>query len=259
MDLKCLFETVKPYIDQFNATDLVFERTAKLPSGAYVKDADILKQIDDEDASLVESYNDDRDKEVVTSLIKFFKGYNDMRVKSVKRIVKILESYGFNDLIMLTCEDDSKYLSAPSYDNGALNISTSRLTDGMFDGCPYTLGFLRCTNDFDDIIKYPFDIKFMLYAHQESSDEGYQMSPDVVKQCPKFEPISIVDPEFETKLHDNFKKVYEFIMHDIDAFFKKNAELHEELKKQIIDYVNSPDTGLEALAYLKEVIDEELS
>lgn len=259
MDLKCLFEKVKPYIDRFNAEDSVLDRSVKLPSGEYVKYSKLIGQIDYEDESFVESYTDDRDKEVVTSLIKFFKGYEEVRIKTIDRVIKILESCGFDDLVTITSADESKYLSAPaSYDTGAINVSTTRLVDGMFSDCPYPLGFLTFTNDYDDTIDYPFNIRFHLHTTYEESDEGYQMSPDVAKQCPKFEPISIVDPEFDTKLCDNFKKVHEFIMHDIDAFFKKNAERHEELRKQITEYVNSPDTGLGALEYLKEVIDQEL-
>ena len=252
MDLKCLFETVKPYLE--------CNRYAKLPSGAYVKYMDVLSQLDNEDESLVESYNDNRDKEVVKSLIEFFKEYEDLRVKSVKHIIEILESCGFDDLVIITSKDESKYLSAPwASDTGVIHIATNRLVDGIFGDCPYTWLILRFTNDYDETIAYPFNIKFILYAYQESSDEGYQLTSDTIKQCPKFEPISIADPEFDTKLCDNFKKVYDFITHDIDAFFKKNAERHEELKKQIIDFVNSPDTELGSLAYLKEVIDEELS
>lgn len=260
MDLQGLFEKVKPYIDQFNVSDLIYDRTAKLPSGACINYVEIIRQIDREDESLVKSYHDDRDKEAVTSLIKFFRGYEDLRVEFVKRAVKILESCGFDDLVMLTSADSSKYLAAPNpSDTGMIHITTNRLVDDLFAECPYTWGLLRCTNDYDDTIDYPFHIRFSLHVYAGKSDEGYEMSDDVIKQCPTFEPISIVDPEFDTKLRDNFKPIHDFIMRDIDAFCKRNAELHEELKRQIIDYVNAPDTELGALVYLKEVIDDELS
>lgn len=260
MDLKNLFEKVRPFVDQFNAIDLMFDKTAKLPSGTNVKYLDIIRQIDREDESLVESYNDDRDKEAVTSLITFFRGYEALRVESVRRVVKNLESCGFDDLIMITAADNSKYLSAPNpSDTGIIYIATNRLVDGLFAGCPYTWGFLRCTNDYDEHVAYPFDIRFSLHVYVDESDEGYKMSDETVKQCPKFDPISIIDPELDTKLRDNFKLVHDFIMRDIDAFFKKNAELHEELKKELTAYINAPDTELGALIYLKEVIDDELS
>ncbi len=260
MDLKDLFEKVKHYIDRFNACAEAFNRMLKLPSGEYVKYVDIIRLIDNKDESLVESYTDDRDKEVITSLIKFFREYEAVRVKSVKHIIEVLESCGFDDLVMLTAEDSSKYLSAPaSNDTGVVHIATNRLVDGLFDDCPYTWLILRFTNDYDETINYPFDIGFIMYAYQESSDEGYKLTCDKVKQCPKFKPISIDDPDFDTKLRDNFKEIHEFIMHDIDEFFEKRDNRYEELKKELTAYINSPDTELGALERLKEVIDDELS
>ena len=260
MELKELFEKVKHYIDRFNACAEVHERTLKLPSGEYVEYDEIIKQIDYEDASLIESYNDDRDKEVITSLINFFKEYEAVRVKSVKHVIEVLESCGFEDLVTMTSEDSSKYISAPaSFDTAVVHVATNRLVDGIFGDCPYTWLILRFTNEYDETINYPFDIRFILYAYQESSDEGYKLSRDKVKQCPKFEPISIDDPEFDTKLCDNFKKIHEFIMHDIDEFFEKREARYEDLKKELTAYINSPNTGLGALEHIKEIIDEDLS
>jgi hypothetical protein len=77
-----------------------------------------------------------------------------------------------------------------------------------------------------------------------------------MKQCPDFERISIADSEFDTKLRDRFKNIHDFVMNDIDEFFKKDAEFHEELKQRIIDYVNAPDTTIEALIYLTEKLED---
>ena len=143
--------------------------------------------------------------------------------------------------------------------SGEVAIATRRLTDGLLRGdYPYIWGFLKCDPDYDEFIHYPFAIRFA-FAYKDSSDEDYDISDDKMKQCPDFEPISIVDSEFETKLRDNFKKVYDFITRDIDSFFKKNAERYEELKKELTAYINSPDTGLGALEHIKEIIDEDLS
>jgi hypothetical protein len=48
-------------------------------------------------------------------------------------------------------------------------------------------------------------------------------------------------------------------MHDIDEFFEKREARYEDLKKELTAYINSPDTGLGALEYIKEIIDEDLS
>jgi len=260
MELKELFEKVKHYIDRFNACAEVHERMLKLPSGEYVKYDDIIRLIDNEDASLIESYSDDRDKDVITSLIKFFREYEAVRVKSIKHIIEVLESCGFDDLVTMTAEDSSKYISAPAaFDTGVVHITTNRLADGMFDDNPYTWWILRLTNDYDETIAYPFNVSFILYAYQEASDEGYKLTRDKVKQCPKFKPISITDPDFDTKLRDNFKEIHEFIMYDIDEFFEKREARYEDLKKELTAYINSPNTGLGALEHIKEIIDEDLS
>jgi hypothetical protein len=167
-----------------------------------------------------------------------------------------LESCGFDDMVMLTYKDNPKYPSALAFITGEVDIATRRLTDGVLKGdYPYIWGSLKCDADYDEFVRYPFSIRFS-FSYCGSSDEGYDISDDKMKQCPDFERISIADSEFDTKLRDRFKNIHDFVMNDIDEFFKKDAEFHEELKQRIIDYVNAPDTTIEALIYLTEKLED---